>query len=120
MSVEDRVRAATLARAALVRDIRPLDLPAIPARLLRAWPWAAWTAPVAAAAAVAALAISLAAVRHTANAPAEPAAVPAVSGMLPEYYAALDNPSGPITQLLPRKHQTPQSVSVSATTGPAS
>ena len=88
MSVEDRVRAATLARAALVRDIRPLDLPAIPARLLRAWPWAAWTAPVAAAAAVAALAVSLAAVRHTPDASTSPAAVPAVSGMLPEYYAA--------------------------------
>ena len=112
MSVEDRVRAATLARTALVHDVRPLDLPAIPARPLRARRWAAWTAPVAAAAAVAALAVSLAAVHHAAKAPAEPAAVPAVSGMLPEYYAALDNPSGPITQILPGKHQTPVSLRV--------
>jgi hypothetical protein len=112
MSVEDRVRAATFARAALVRDVRPLDLPAIPARPLRARRWVAWTAPVAAAAAVAALAVSLAAVRHTPDAPAAPAAVPAVSGMLPEYYAALDNPSGPITQILPGKHQTPVSLRV--------
>jgi hypothetical protein len=112
MSVEDRVRAATLARAALVRDVRPFDLPAIPARPLRARRWVAWTAPVAAAAAVAALAVSLAAVRHTPGAPAEPAAVPAVSGMLPEYYAALDNPSGPITQIVPGKHQTPVSLRV--------
>ena len=112
MSVEDRVRAATLARADLVRDVRPLDLPAIPARPLRARRWVAWTAPVAAAAAVAALAVSLAAVRHAADAPVAPAAVPAVSGMLPEYYAALDNPSGPITQILPGKHQTPVSLRV--------
>jgi hypothetical protein len=112
MSVEDRVRAATLARAALVRDVRPLDLPAIPARPLRARRWVAWTAPVAAAAAVAALAVSLAAVRHAPDAPAAPAAVPAVSGMLPEYYAALDNPSGPITQVLPGKHQSPVSLRV--------
>lgn len=112
MSVEDRVRAAALARAALVRDVRPFDPPAIPARPLRARRWVAWTAPVAAAAAVAALAVSLAAVRHAANAPAAPAVVPAVSGMLPEYYAALDNPSGPITQILPGKHQTPVSLRV--------
>lgn len=112
MSVEDRVRAAALARTALVRDVRPLDLPAIPARPLRARRWAARTAPVAAAAAVAALAVSLAAVRHTPDAPAAPAAVPAASGMLPEYYAALDNPSGPITQISAGKHQTPVSLRV--------
>jgi len=112
MSVEDRVRAATLARADLVRDVRPLDLPPVPARPLRARRWVTWAAPLAAAAAVAALAVSLTTVRHAPNAPAAPAAVPAVSGMLPEYYAALDNPSGPITQILPGKHQTPVSVRV--------
>ena len=112
MSVEDRVRAATLARAALVRDVRPLDLPAIPGRPLRARRWVAWTAPVAAAAAVAALAVSLAAVRQSPDAPVAPAAVPAASGVLPEYYAALDNPSGPLTQILPGKHQTPVSLRV--------
>ena len=112
MSVEDRVRAATRARAALVRDVRSLDLPAVPARPLRARRWVAWAAPVAAAAAVAAVAASLAAVRHTPDEPVAPAVVPAVSGMLPEYYAALDNPSGPITQIMPGKHQTPVSVRV--------
>jgi hypothetical protein len=112
MSVEDRVRAATRARAALVRDVRPLDLPAVPARQLRVRRRVAWAAPVAAAAAVVALAVWLAAVRHAPNAPAAPAVVPAVSGMLPEYYAALDDPSGPITQILPGKHQTPVSVRV--------
>jgi hypothetical protein len=112
MSVEDRVRAATRARAALVRDVRPLDLPAVPARPLRVRRRVAWAAPVAAAAAVVALAVWLSAVRHAPNAPAAPAAVPAVSGMLPEYYAALDDPSGPITQILPGQHQTPVSVRV--------
>jgi hypothetical protein len=112
MSVEDRVRAATRARAALVRDVRPLALPAIPGRRLRVRRRVAWTVPVAAAAAIAALAVSLAAVRHTPNAPTAPAAVPAVSGMLPEYYAALDDPSGPITQILPGQHQAPVSVRI--------
>jgi hypothetical protein len=112
MSVEDRVRAATRARAALVRDVRPLDLPAIPGRQPRVRRRLAWTAPVAAAAAVTALAVSLAAVRHTPNAATAPAAVPAVSGMLPEYYAALDDPGGPITQILPGQHQTPVSVRI--------
>jgi len=112
MSVEDRVRAATRARAALVRDVRPLDLPGIPGRRLWVRRRVAWIAPVAAAAAVAALAVSLAAVRHSPNAPTAPAAVPAVSGMLPEYYAALDDPSGPITQIVPGQHQTPVSVRI--------
>jgi len=115
MSVEDRVRAATRARAALVRDVRPLDLPEVPGRAPRSRRWVAWTAPVAAAAAVAALAISLATVRHIPNAPVTPAApvtLPAVSGALPEYYAALDDPSGPITQILPGQHETPVSVQV--------
>ena len=83
MSVEDRVRAATRARAALVRDVRPLDLPATPGRPPRVRRWGAWTAPVAAAAAVAALAVSLATARHAPDAPAA-TAPPAVSGMLPE------------------------------------
>ncbi len=44
--------------------------------------------------------------------PALSAVVPAVSGMLPEYYAALDSPNCPITQILPGKHQTPVSLRV--------
>jgi hypothetical protein len=111
MSVEDRVRAATRARAALVGDVRPLDLPAVPGRVPNARRWVAWTAPVAAAAAVAALGVSVATLRHVPNAPAAPA-VPAVSATLPEYYAALDDLSGPITQTLPGQHETPVSVRV--------
>ena len=120
MTVEDRVRAATRARAALVREVRPLDLPAVPGRAPRAHRWVAWTAPVAAAAAVAALAAWLVTVRQIPNAPTAPAApvsLPAVSGTavsatLPEYYAALDDLSGPMTQILPGQHQTPVSVRV--------
>jgi hypothetical protein len=117
MSVEDRVRAATQARAAQIRDIRPLaDLPeVVPSRAPRGRGWSAWAAPAGAAAAVAAvaaLAVSLTAVRHTPNPPANPGTSPAVSGTLPEYYAALDDPSGPITQTLPGQHQTPASVRV--------
>jgi hypothetical protein len=115
MSVEDRLRAATRARAALVRDVRPLDLPAVPGNAPRARRWVAWTAPIAAAAAVAALAVSLAAVRHMPNAPVAPTApvtLPTVSGTLPEYYVALDDLSGPITQVMPSQHQTPVSVRV--------
>jgi hypothetical protein len=112
MSTEDRLRAATRARAALVRDVRPLDLPAIPARTPRARRWPGWAAPAAAAAAVAALAISLALVRqlpHPAAAPVTPATA---SGTLPQYYAALDDPGGTITQGLPHGHQTPVRVQV--------
>jgi hypothetical protein len=115
MSVEDRVRAAMRARAALVGDVRPLDLPAVPGRAPKTRRWVAWTAPVAAAAAVAALAVSLATLRHLPNAPVAPAVpitVPAVSGTLPEYYAALDDLSGPITQTIPGQHETPVSVRV--------
>jgi hypothetical protein len=115
MSVEDRVRAATRARTALVSDVRPLDLPAVPGH---APPgrhrWVAWAAPAAAAVAVAAIAVSLATLRPMPNAPAAPTAptASAVSGTLPEYYAALDNPSGPITQILGGQQQTPVSVRV--------
>jgi hypothetical protein len=112
MSVEDRVRAATRARTALVSDVRPLDLPAVPGQAPRGRRrWAAWAAPAAAAVAVAVIAVSLATLRPMPNAPAGPAA-PAVSGTLPEYYAALDNPSGPITQILGDQPQTPVSVRV--------
>ena len=42
MSAEERVRAATRARAAQVTDIRPLDLPAVPASAPRARRWVTW------------------------------------------------------------------------------
>ena len=71
MSVEDRLRTATRARADLVSDIRPLDLPARePARLRRApgsRRWMAWAAPAAAAALVVALAMTLVSIRQARN-----------------------------------------------------
>jgi hypothetical protein len=106
MSVEDRVRTATRARAGLVRDIRPLDLPAAKAvrlaRAPRARGWSAWMAPVTAAAVVVALAITLVSLREVRNEPSvSPAATAAsgsgatsAAGVPPQYYAALDGPSG--------------------------
>ncbi len=103
MSVEDRLRIATRARADLVSDIRPLDLPARePARLRRApgsRRWMAWAAPAAAAALVVALAMTLVSVRQARNESPVPAAQPGASAIsaadtLPEFYAALNSPFG--------------------------
>ena len=108
MSVEERVRTATRARADLVRDIPPLDLPAArPARLPRApraprARWSGWIAPVTAAAVVVALAFAVVALREVWNEPLVPGGSPGQSGpgktsaaaFLPRYYAALDDPSG--------------------------
>jgi hypothetical protein len=101
MSVEDRVRTATRARADLVTDIRPLELPA--ARPLRvpfapaSRRWASWLAPVAAAAVVVALAVALVSVRHSAGPSSAPPAVsPAVAAIektVPEYYAEITSAS---------------------------
>ena len=104
MSVEDRVRTATRARADLVTDIRPLELPATrPLRAPFAPPtrrWAGWLAPVAAAAVVIALAVTLVSTRHSAGPPPAPATAPAVSPAIatiektvPEYYAELTGPN---------------------------
>ena len=100
MSVEDRLRTATRARADLVRDLPPLDLPARKlVRLPRASRarWSAWMTPVTAAAVVVALAITLVSLRAVRN---EPPVSPAGSGQSgtsaavapPKYYAALDDP----------------------------
>jgi hypothetical protein len=100
VSIEDRLRTATRARADLVRDIPPLDLPARkPVRLPRASRarWSAWMTPVTAAAVVVALAITLVSLRAVRN---EPPVSPAGSGQSgasaavvpPKYYAALDDP----------------------------
>ena len=103
MSVEDRVRTATRARADLVRDISPLDLPAANSvrqpRAPRAR-WSTWMAPVTAAAVVVALAVTTVALREVRNGPSVPAANSGQSGtgataaaaVPPRYYAALDNP----------------------------
>jgi hypothetical protein len=105
MSVEDRVRTATRARARLVRDIRPLDLPAAKAVRLARPPrarWSAWVAPVTAAAVVVALAITTVTLRGMRNEPSvSPTAfaqagtgATSAAGVPPKYYAALDDPSG--------------------------
>ena len=104
MSVEDRLRTATRARADLVSDIRPLDLPARePARLRRApgsRRWMAWAAPAAAAALVVALALTLVSIRQARNeSPIPAAAQPGAAAIsaacpIPEFYAALNSPLG--------------------------
>ena len=103
MSIEDRVRAATRARTALVRDVGPLDLPAVPGRAPRARRRVAWTAPMAAAAAVLVVVAGGAAVgswlARSGNGPSgHPAALKqeASAGSfagVPAYYVAVANPS---------------------------
>ena len=106
MSVEERLRTAARARANLVNDIHPLDLPgrepARPRPAPGSRPWVAWAAPAAAAALVVALAMTLVSIRQAAGRqPSAPsvaagrsdASVVPVAGV-PKYYAALDDPSG--------------------------
>ena len=105
MSVEERVRSATRERADLVRDVRPLDLPAsAPIRLPR-WPgprrWGTWAAPAAAAAIVVALAVGLVSLRQARSEPAVPGtarsgtSASSAASVVPGYYAALDYPNRP-------------------------
>jgi hypothetical protein len=103
VSVEDRVRAATRARAALVHDVRPLDLPAIPGRAPRAWRRITWIAPMAAAAAIVIIVVGSVAVgswlarsgnsqsSHPA-APRQRSSAESFTGV-PPYYVAVENPS---------------------------
>ena len=105
MSVKDRLRAATRARADLVTGIRPLDLPAreplqlVPAPRVRRL--AAWAAPAAAAALVVVLAVTLVAIRQAGRPPSASSAGVGPSGApadpfpgVPSHYAALYDPSG--------------------------
>jgi hypothetical protein len=100
MNVEERIRTGTKARADLVRDIRPLDLPAAqPLRLPRLWwprGWSAWAAPVTAAAVVVALAITLVALRQARGEPSVPVTAPttaAAAPAVPGYYAEVAAPT---------------------------
>jgi hypothetical protein len=102
MSIEDRVRTATRARAGLVRQVRPLELPdELPARgrrsrrTRRAGPardyrhWLNWGAPLAAAALVTALALVLVLLRQAPPpqpGPAAPTSTPSVPASVPRYY----------------------------------
>jgi hypothetical protein len=102
VSIEDRVRAATRARAALVRDVRPLDLSAVPGRAPRARR-GAWTVPMAAAAAVViVIAGSVAAGSWLARSGNAGSSNPAVLKQgasagsftgVPAYYVAVESPS---------------------------
>jgi hypothetical protein len=96
MNIEDRVRAATRARTALVRDIRPLELPEYgPARARETRHtsrWIGWGAPIGAAAVVIALALVLVVFRQaggTAPGQAAPAGALPIPASVPTYYAAL-------------------------------
>ena len=107
MTVQDRLRATTEALSGAMREVRPLTLPSErPGRVSRLHEprrWSGWMAPVTAAAVVVALAITVVSLREVRNEPpVSPAAsAPAGSGatsaagVLPNYYAALDDPSGP-------------------------
>jgi hypothetical protein len=103
MTVEDRVRAATRARAGLVRQLRPLELPdELPARGRRtrrtrpardARRWLTWGTPLAAAALVIGVALLLVLLRQAAPAsqptPVTSTFAPPVSSVIPRYYVAL-------------------------------
>jgi hypothetical protein len=110
MSIEDRVRAAARARTALVRDIRPLELPdERPAHTRRARRLLGWGAPVAAAALVTAVALVLVMLRQAGGPPSVPAAAPAAASV-PRYYAVLDHLGG--AQGVGPASSTPQQVVV--------
>jgi hypothetical protein len=98
VSTEERVRAATRARTALVRDVRPLEFPdELPARARRAprtRRWLTWGAPIGAAALVTALALVLVMLRQAGGPQPDPAAstsaaAAAVPASIPRYYVAL-------------------------------
>ena len=93
LSIEDRVRIATRARASLVRDIRPLPAPGLSylrhRRAPRASRWLTWGVPLAAAAAVVAVALSLAAVRHDNTMPVKPAVPAGGPQGIPRYFVAI-------------------------------
>jgi len=102
-TVDDKIRAATRAEAATLREVRPLRLPPASgeqprARARRARRFRAWIAPVTAAAAVVALAISLVIVRDISNGRVVPPAGPLpAAAAVPQYYVTLYTPpSAPV------------------------
>ena len=110
MTVEDRLRATSLAITETMRQVRPLTLPPAPdpaaegrrrVRPPRRWPpgWPGWLIPLAAAAAVIAIAAVLVAVRNLPGTHASPLQ-PVTSrpdvriSAIPRYYAMLSAPAG--------------------------
>ncbi len=93
MSMEDRVRTATLAGASLIREVRPLGAPA-PVRLRRRpgpapRRWVSWGGPLAAAAAVVAIALTLVAVRQPGiSSPAASGTGTATPTTIPRYFVS--------------------------------
>jgi hypothetical protein len=132
MSTEDRVRAATRARAGLVRQVRPLELPderpARGRRSRRARPvrdarrWLTWGGPIAAAVLVTAVALVLVLVRQApspplTNGPLVPATnAPSVPASVPRYYVVL-NSSGSLLVADDRTGRTLAAVSPPAGQG---
>jgi hypothetical protein len=108
VSIDDRIRAATEATAATVREIRPLALPddlrgtegPVRARRRLSRGWGNWLIPLAAAAAVIAVAATLVAVRNlpggTSVTSVRPpgASEPAFADGVPRYYVALVSGGG--------------------------
>lgn len=101
MSMEDRVRTATLAGASLIREVRPLGAPA-PVRLRRRpgpapRRWVRWGGPLAAAAAVVAIALTLVAVRQPGtSSPAASGTGTAAPATIPRYYVSGGGSRGPL------------------------
>jgi hypothetical protein len=121
VSIEDRVRAATRARADLVTRHRPLELPAeASARARRSQParrWLGWGAPFAAAVLVIVLAVVLVAVRQAGGSPpgsgtgtpwSSDSGTPASAmAPVPRYYVALTstgNSSGQVKAVVGDDH----------------
>lgn len=107
MSTDDRIRTATQATAATVREIRPLTLPddlpgtAPPACPRRRTPgWTGWLIPLSAAVAVIAVAAILVAVRNLPGGrsgppvPASSSSAPAIDDGVPRYYVILVKGNG--------------------------
>jgi hypothetical protein len=93
-SIDDRIRAATRARAQTLREVRPLSLPPAPGapaarRARRGRRARAWLAPAAAALCVLAVGISLVLVKDIPNDSGVTSPQPAPSDSVPRYYVAL-------------------------------
>jgi hypothetical protein len=123
VSIDDRIRTATEATAATVREIRPLELPAeLPARVRRRGDrWIRWGTPLAAAALVMGVALILVALRQMAAlqpGPVTSTSAPTVPAGIPRYYVAVVNDTGaghvaaPWTKAVVGDDQTGRTVAV--------